>query len=56
METMDPHVVQVLAIAVAAAAMIVLGQAKGALQAPSPRRCAACGRFTRRGRRCPHCG
>lgn len=56
METMDPHVVEVLAITVAAAAMIVLGQAKGALEARAPRRCAACGRFRQAGRRCPHCG
>jgi hypothetical protein len=32
METMDPHVLEVLAITVAAAAIIVLGQAKGALE------------------------
>jgi len=57
MGTTDPQVVQVLGIAVAAAAMIVLAQAKGMLEARQPKRCAACGRFLKAGRRnCSNCG
>lgn len=56
MEALDPHTVQVLGASVAAAAMIVLGQAKGRLETLPVKRCASCQRLLAAGRRCPKCG
>ena len=56
METLDPHTVQALCATVAAAAMIVLGRAKGRLEMSPVKRCASCQRLLAAGRRCPQCG
>jgi hypothetical protein len=56
MEPLDPHTFQVLGASVAAAAMIVLGRAKGQLQMQRIKRCPSCRRLLAVGRRCPQCG
>jgi hypothetical protein len=56
MNTLNPQIVQVLSVAVGAAAMLVLGRSKGMLEERQPKRCAACGRLTEAKRRCAHCG
>ena len=55
METIDPQIVYMAAVGVAAAAMIVLAQTKGLLEARPTERCAACKRVLASGR-CPQCG
>jgi hypothetical protein len=56
MNTFDPQIIQVLAVAFSASAMIVMGLKKRMLEARRPERCAACGRLLEAGRRCRNCG
>jgi len=53
---LEPQIVQALSVAVAAAAMIVLGRGKHLLESQPIRRCASCKRLLRAGGRCPRCG
>jgi hypothetical protein len=55
MDALDPQVAGMLSTAFAAAAMIVLGRAKGMLEVRAPERCAACRRRVEPGRGCSHC-
>jgi hypothetical protein len=52
MVTLDPQLPQVLAISTVAAAMLILGRAKGLIDENGLGRCAACGRLIERGSRC----
>jgi hypothetical protein len=56
MDITDPAIVQTLGLATAAAAMIVVAQAKNMLEARASARCAACKRLLTADRRCPTCG
>ena len=52
----DPHSLEMLGIAVAAVAMIVIARAKNMLEERAQERCAACRRLIPAGGRCPQCG
>jgi hypothetical protein len=56
MEPLDPHTVQALGAAVAVAAMVVVGRAKGQLETLPVKRCSSCQRLLAVGRGCPKCG
>jgi hypothetical protein len=52
MVTLDPQLPQVLASSTVAAAMLILGRAKGLIDKNELGHCAACGRLIDRDRRC----
>jgi hypothetical protein len=52
MVTFDPQLPQVLASSTVAAAMLILGRAKGLIDEKELGHCAACGRLIERGSRC----